>query len=345
MIKVGVVGYGYSANTFHIPLIESTVSMRLTGISSTKSSIVKVSHPSVTLFDSADKLITSGNIDLVIITAPNHVHFRLAKLCLESGVHVVVEKPMVTTSAEAQELVSIAKKRALVLSVFHNRRWDGDFLTVQKLLKNNSLGEIKYFESHYDRFRPTVRQRWREEPGPGSGIWYDLGSHLVDQTITLFGLPQALTARCLSLRNASKTTDYFHVQLHYSEHEVVLHASSFTAAPNSRFRLEGSKGSFIKYGFDPQEKQLQNGLMPDQLGYGVEEKAQYGSLYGETSVEPIETEMGCYQQYYQGIASAINIGSRNPVNPIDAVNVLTILELAEMSSRERKTLPVWGHKR
>ena len=312
--------------------------MQLAAISSSKLSIVKVNHPSVTLFDSADKLITSGNIDLVIITAPNHVHFKLVKLCLESGVHVVVEKPMVTTSVEAQELVSIAKKRALVLSVFHNRRWDGDFLTVQKLLRENKLGEIKYFESHYDRFRPLVRQRWREEPGPASGIWYDLGSHLVDQTITLFGLPEALTARCLSLRNDSKTTDYFHVQLHYSGHEAVLHASSFAAAPNNRFRLEGSEGSFIKYGFDPQEEQLKNGLMPDQLGYGVEGKPQYGSLYSETSVELIETEMGCYQQYYQGIASAINIGGSNPVNSIDAVAVLKILELAEESSLTGKTI-------
>ncbi|WP_020581175.1 oxidoreductase [Endozoicomonas elysicola] len=340
MIKVGVIGYGYSANTFHIPLIESIESMELTAISSSKPEVIEAEHPSVTVFDSAEALITSGNVNLVVITAPNHVHFSLAKLCLENGVHVVVEKPMVTTSLEAEELESIAEKSGLVLSVFHNRRWDGDFLTVQKLLRENALGDLKLFESRYDRFRPIVRQRWREEPGPGAGIWYDLGSHLVDQSITLFGLPEALTARCLPLRDGSKTTDYFHVLLHYQGFEVILHASSFSAAPNSRFRLEGSQGSFVKYGFDPQEAQLKNGMVPSQSGYGIENKEQYGSLYGDAAVECIATEAGCYQHYYQDVANAIITGDRNPVSPSDAVEVLKILELAEKSSQQGQTLSV-----
>ncbi|ELU03740.1 hypothetical protein CAPTEDRAFT_124938, partial [Capitella teleta] len=195
-------------------------------------------------------------------------------------------------------------------------------------------------ESHFDRFRPVVRQRWREEPGPGAGIWYDLGSHLVDQAITLFGLPEALTARCLPLRDGSKTTDYFHVLLHYQGFEVILHASSFSAAPNSRFRLEGSQGSFIKYGLDPQEGQLKNGMRPAQSEYGVEDHEQYGSLYNETAVERVETEAGCYQRYYQSVVNAINSGDRNPVSPSEAVEVLKILELAEKSSQQGQTLSV-----
>ncbi|MHA2937110.1 oxidoreductase [Vibrio sp. RC27] len=338
MIRVGVIGYGNSANTFHIPLIQSTESMILTAISSSKSSILKVEHPSVVIFNSAEQLITSKKVDLVIITAPNQFHFSLAKLCLESGVHVVVEKPMVTTSREAEELIILAKKNALVLSVFHNRRWDGDFLTLQKLQKNNALGEIRLFESRFDRFRPIVRQRWREEPGPGAGIWYDLGSHLVDQAIHLFGMPNALTARCLPLRDGSKTTDYFHVLLHYQNLEVVLHASSFCAAPNTRFRLEGSLGSFVKYGFDPQEEHLKSGIAPDNLGYGVDNKEHYGSLYSESSVDLIETEIGCYQHYYHAIATAINAGGINPIDPADAVKVLKILESAEQSSKQGKTI-------
>ncbi len=340
MIRVGIIGYGYSANTFHIPLIQSIGSMLITAISSSKASAVKVSHPSVAIFNSAQELITSGSVDLVIITAPNQFHFPLAKLCLESGVHVVVEKPMVTTKKEAEELVLLAKKSALVLSVFHNRRWDGDFLTVQKLLKDKVLGELKLFESHFDRFRPTVRQRWREEPGPAAGIWYDLGSHLVDQAISLFGMPNALTARCLPLREDSKTTDYFHVQLHYENFEAVLHASSFSAAPNCRFRLEGSRGCFVKYGLDPQEAHLKSGVMPDKLEYGVENKDAYGSLYTESSVDLIETEVGCYQHYYQELANSIISGGNNPVSPVEAVRVMKLLELAEESSKCGKTVLV-----
>ena len=340
MIRVGVIGYGYSAKTFHIPLIKISESLELTAISSSQKETVERKYPHISIFETAQDLITSGNIELVVITAPNDVHYQLAKQCLENGINVVLEKPMVTTSLEAQELVNLAKERSLILSVFHNRRWDGDFLTVKKLLENNLFGDVRLFESHFDRFRPTVRQRWREQPGQGSGIWFDLGSHLVDQAISIFGLPEALTARCLPLREGSKTTDYFHVLLHYKSLEVVLHASSFSAAPNIRFRVEGTKGSFVKYGFDPQEEQLKDGMTPNESLYGVEISEHYGSFYSDSSNELIETEAGCYHQYYSRITETIKSGASNPVNPEDAVEVLKILELAEKSSINGKTLLV-----
>lgn len=340
MIKVGVIGYGYSAKTFHMPLIKTSKSLELAAISSSQKETVGMKYPNVSIFETAQDLITSGNLELVVITAPNNVHYQLAKQCLENGINVVLEKPMVSTSLEAEELVNLAKDRSLMLSVFHNRRWDGDFLTVKKLLDNNLIGDVRFFESHFDRFRPTVRQRWREQPGQGSGIWFDLGSHLVDQAISLFGSPEAITARCLPLREGSKTTDYFHVLLHYKNLEVVLHASSFSAAPNNRFRVEGTKGSFVKYGFDPQEEQLKNGITPSQSSYGMEIAEHYGILYSDSSSELIETEGGCYHQYYSGITEAIQSGSSNPVNPEDAVEVLRILELAEKSSINGETLLV-----
>ena len=332
MIKVAVIGYGYSAQTFHIPLINASDSFELAAISSSKKDLLERHYPQVLVFDTAEKLIASAAVDLVVITTPNDAHYPIAKQYLECGINVVVEKPMVTTSTEAQELTTIARERSLLLSVFHNRRWDGDFLTIKKLLDNNLVGDVRFFESHFDRFRPRVRQRWREQPGQGSGVWFDLGSHLVDQAISLFGLPEALTARCLTLRKGSKTTDYFHVLLHYNDLEVMLHASSFSAAPNVRFRLEGTGGSFVKYGLDPQEQQLKSGITPNDPCYGAEDADNYGRFYTESSTELIETEQGCYQQYYAEISAALALGADNPVNPEEAVEVLKILELAEISS-------------
>ena len=332
MIRVGIIGFGYSAKTFHIPLIEAIDSFIFTSISSSQQAAVEAKHPNVSVYESPEELVASGEVDLVIITAPNDVHYSLAKLCLENDIHVVLEKPMTTTSLEAQSLVALAKERSLVLSVFHNRRWDGDFLTVKKLLKENRLGDVRYFESHFDRFRPNVQERWREQPGPGSGIWFDLGSHLVDQAICLFGIPISVTARCLPMRENAKNTDYFHVQLHYENLEVVLHASSFSAAPNCRFRVEGTRGSYVKYGLDPQEEQLKGGLTPNDTAYGLEDEEGFGRLYSESSSELIVSAQGCYQEYYLELAEAINSGASNPINPEEAATVIQILELAERSS-------------
>lgn len=340
MIKVGIIGCGYVAKIFHIPLINCIDSMQLVAISSSKYDSVQARYANVAVFNTAQALISSGLIDLAVITTPNRYHFSLAKLCLQHNINVIIEKPMTNTAEEARQLIRLAKERALLLSVFHNRRWDGDYLTVKKILQNKLLGEIKFFESHFDRFRPIVKNRWREIPGLGSGIWYDLGSHLVDQTVKLFGTPQALTARCLPMRQGANTADYFHVLLHYDNFEAVLHASSFTTAPNNRFRIEGTLGNYSKYGLDPQESQLQSGLTPQDKLYGCEDKKQYGRLYSENSSTIIKTEKGCYQKYYQEVAKALKDDADNPVSPADSVITLHILELAEKSNDLGKTLPL-----
>lgn len=337
MIKIGIIGYGFSAQTFHLPFIDSSESFELTAISSTKKEIVASKYPTAAIFDTATDLIHQADVDCIVITAPNDVHFPLAEACLLKGIHVILEKPMVTTSEEAIQLIELANEKSLTLSVFQNRRWDGDFLTVKKLIQDNTLGDIRIFESHFDRFRPTARPRWREQAGKGTGIWFDLGSHLVDQTIHLFGLPHAVTGRCLITRENSTATDYAHVQLHYEKLEVILHASLFSAGPNKRFLVEGTKGSYVKYGLDPQEDQLKKGIQPSHPTFGIEAQESFGQWYTDNSTAPIATETGCYQDYYRAVANTISDNGQNPVSNTDSINVIKILELAIKSSEEKCT--------
>lgn len=338
MIKVGVIGYGYAAQTFHLPLIQATENLKLSAISSSKADVVKTRFPSLTVYDTADELIAHSEVDLVVITAPNQAHFALVKSCLEHKLHVVIEKPMVTSSVDAEQLMRFANKQGCFLSVFHNRRWDGDFLTVKKLIESQSVGEVRLFESHFDRYRPLVRQRWREQPGEGTGIWFDLGPHLVEQALHLFGWPEAITARCLTLRENAKTTDYFHVLLHYKGLEVILHASSFSAGLNRRFQLEGTAGSYTKYGFDVQEEQLKAGISPLAQEFGYDAVENDGTLYTEREQQRVKTERGCYQHYYTAVAEAITLGQPNPVSAEDALKVIRVLELAEQSSQRATTV-------
>lgn len=214
-IRAGLIGYGYASKTFHAPLIGGTPGMALTRVSSSEAGKVHADWPGVRVVSAAKDLLNDPDIDLVVIATPNDTHFPLAKAALEAGKHVVVDKPFTVTLSQARELESLAKHCGRVLSVFHNRRWDSDFLTVRALINEGQLGEVCYFESHFDRFRPQVRQRWREQGGPGSGIWYDLGPHLLDQAVVLFGLPVSITVDLAQLRPGAQSTDYFHAVLAY----------------------------------------------------------------------------------------------------------------------------------
>lgn len=342
MIKTAIIGYGYAAKTFHLPFIATMDEFSLAAISTSKDVEARASWPGVEIFSSADALIQNTDAELIIITAPNDVHYHLAKLALEYNKHVILEKPFVTHLAQGQELIRLASDRNLVLSVYHNRRWDGDFLTIKKLINSAKLGEIRYFESHFDRFRPEVRQRWREQPGAGTGTWYDLGAHLVDQALCLFGPPQAVTGRCLALRPGSVVTDYFHVLLHYPDKEVVLQASPFSAGPVQRFHLQGTEGSYIKYGMDPQEDRLRAGQKPLGETWAMEEPSAYGKLYTATDFSVVTTEAGGYHHYYQGVANSIGTGSPLPVMAEEALNSIRIIETAVRSCEEGRTLTLSG---
>lgn len=341
MICVGIVGYGVSARTFHFPLINSCPDYRITAVVSQQKSLDLTHYPYAKQYSDTDAMLAEAAIDLVVITAPNAVHFDLAKRCLEAGKHVVLEKPMVNHVAEGLALQALADRQGLMLSVFHNRRWDSDFLTVQKLLAERRLGNLRLFYSHWDRFRPQYQDRWRENPGEGTGIWYDLGAHLVDQALILFGIPKAVTGYCRELRPNSPTTDYAHVQLHYPSFEVILHISSFSCAPNPRFRIEGDMGNFIKYGLDIQESQLKSGLSPQAPEYGLTPKEEEGKLYdasGDSRI--IKSERGNFIAYYQNIAAVLTGQMLPAVTAADAIRVIALLELAQKSSDTGRTLPV-----
>ena len=338
MIKVAVVGYGLSATIFHLPFIAHLSQFSLVAISTSQLEQAQADNPNVDIYQDATQMISSSDADLVIITSPNHSHFELAKLALESSKHVLLEKPMTTTSEEGLILAALAQQNSRLLSVYHNRRWDGDFLTLKNVLKSNKLGKIKVFRANFDRFRPQVRDKWREQPGPGTGILYDLGSHLIDQALCLFGAPQALTANCVKLRDDATAIDYFQLMLHYPHLEVVLTSSPVAAAPNMRFQLEGTKGTYIKYGLDPQEDQLRDGVLPSAPAFGVEPPAQYGVQYladenGDSlGVVKLETMTGCYSDYYTELALAINASLKVPVSAIEGAKVIKIIELALESS-------------
>lgn len=339
-LKVGVIGYGYSAKTFHLPFIDTLESLTLSAISSSQQQVVQEDWPQIAYFDSAQRLITESDVDLVIITAPNDVHFSLAKLALEQGKHVIVEKPFVTRIEQGKTLIELAQQKNLVLSVFHNRRWDGDFLTVKKLIEQGRLGEVKVFESHFDRYRPIVRQRWREQAQEGGGILFDLAPHLLDQALALFGLPQSLSADCRIMRPEASTIDYFDLQLYYPQHVVRLHANLYSPEPNVRYQVLGSLGKFLKYGLDPQEDRLKTGVVPCTPEWAQETSEQFGVFYHAEGSEIIPTEQGGYQHYFQQVALAIRHGKANPVSAESALQSIQLIELALESNAKGQRLTV-----
>jgi scyllo-inositol 2-dehydrogenase (NADP+) len=340
VIRTAIVGYGFSAKTFHIPFIDALPEFEVSAISSSQTDSVKLDWPDATHYFSAEEMLKNSDAQLVIITAPNDVHFSLAKLALENNKHVVIEKPFVTRVEDGEALIALAKEKGLVLSVYQNRRWDGDFLTAKKLIAEKKLGNIKHFESHFDRFRPTALQRWREQSQDGGGILFDLAPHLIDQALQLFGLPEAITAQCEITREGSTNVDYFNLTLHYPDKLALLHSSLFCAGPNLRFSIQGDQGHYRKLGLDPQEPRLKAGIKPDTNSWAKEDEDQYGHLYFENSSQIQETECGGYQNYYLQIADAINNGTEPPVTAADALWNIRLIELAMESSRLGKRMDV-----
>lgn len=339
-IRVGLIGYGYASKTFHAPLISGTPGMALSAISSSDRNKVLTDWPAVQVVAEPGMVFNDPNIDLVVIPTPNETHFPLAKAALEAGKHVVVDKPFTVTLSQAQELDTLAKSGGRLLSVFHNRRWDSDFLTVKSLINEGLLGEVGYFESHFDRYRPQVHHRWREQGGPGSGIWYDLGPHLLDQVVNLFGLPVSMQVDLAQLRPGSHSTDYFHAVLAWPQRRVVLHGTLMAAAETARFIIHGSRGSYVKYGLDPQEARLKSGERPPQedWGYDMRDGILTRADGDEISEESWLTLPGNYPAYYAAIRDALNGIGVNPVPAGQAMQIMQLIELGLESARHRKTL-------
>lgn len=289
-----------------------------------------------------DDIFLDKDIELIINTAPNEYHYEYTKRALQNGKHVLVEKPFVTDSKQGAELIELAIKNGLILTVFHNRRLDADFLTIKALLEQKKIGELKIFESHYDRMRPNIREnKWKEKPGPGTGILYDLGVHLIDQTLTLFGRPESITSDLESQKDNNGVTDYFHIVFKYKEMRVILHSSSFGEL-SPRFHLQGSHGQFVKYGFDPQELRLVRGDSPLSGAIGVEDEAHYGELTlwsGEearTCSHP--SEAGEYIKFYRNLANSIHGSEKPMVKALEALEAIKMIEICIESSKLRKTI-------
>lgn len=339
-IRVGLVGYGFASKTFHAPLIAGTAGMALTAVSSSDASKVHADWPTARVESDPQALFDDPSLQLIVIPTPNDTHFPLAKAALNAGKHVVVDKPFTVTLSQARELDTLAKSKGLLLSVFHNRRWDSDFLTLKTLLAEGTLGEVRYFESHFDRYRPEVRNRWREQKGAGSGIWFDLGPHVIDQALQLFGSPVAITVDLAELRPGAQTTDYFHAILTYPQRRVVLHGSMLVAAESARYQVHGTLGSYVKYGLDPQEDRLKAGARPPQEDWGYDMRdgtltLANGELMAE---ETLLTIPGNYPAYYAGIRDAINGDGNNPVTAEEAIQVMELIELGLQSAEKRQTL-------
>jgi predicted dehydrogenase len=341
-IRVGLVGYGYASKTFHAPLIVGTPGVELAAVSSSDAGKVHADWPSMTVVSDPQALFNDPSIDLIVIPTPNDTHFPLAQQAMAVGKHVVVDKPFTVTLSQAQTLKQQAEQSGKLLSVFHNRRWDSDFLTLKTLLKEGALGEVVYFESHFDRFRPEVRQRWRELGGAGSGIWYDLGPHLIDQALQLFGKPETLFVDLAELRPGAQSVDYFHAVLNYGKRRVVLHGTVLAAAETARYIVHGTQGSFIKFGLDPQEDRLKAGerLPQADWGYDMRDGVVTLSRDGVLAEKPLLSIPGNYPAYYAAVRDAINGVGENPVPAADAIQVMELIELGLESAKQQRALPV-----
>lgn len=339
-LNVALIGYGYAGKTFHAPLIVSIPGLRLATVVSSDAAKVHADWPEAQVVADAAQVLADPAIDLVVIAAPNDKHYSLASAALAAGKHVVVDKPFTTTLAEANALIAQAAAAGKVLSVFHNRRWDADFLTVKRLLANDDLGRVVHFESHFDRFRPVVRQRWRESAGLGNGLWYDLGPHLVDQALQLFGVPDAVYGDLACLRDEAVATDYFHVILRYEGLRVILHGSCLVSG-GPRYVMHGTKSSFIKQGLDTQESQLKAGGQPGDAQWGVDtlDGLRIVSVNDIEETHPVPTAIGDYRHYYAGIHAAIAEGKPNPVPATEAAQVMAIIELVQVSASTQREMP------
>lgn len=347
IIRTGIIGYGLSGRVFHAPFIDILDGFELSSISTSREDNIKLAskrYPSAVIVPNGDGIINNPEIDLVIVTSPNTDHFKWAKEALKSGKHVVVEKPFTVTVEEADELIELSEKVNKVLTVYHNRRFTSDTKTVKKLLDSGMLGNVTAYETHFDRFRPDARPggAWREDPLPGSGIFYDLGSHLIDQALWFFGMPLAVTADIRVQREWAKADDFFDVRLHYADFTATLKAGMLCKVPGPTYLIHGMNGSFVKYGLDVQESMLDAGFVP----YGKDWGREPEDIWGDIDVDykglklkgKLESEHGDYRDYFINLRDAINGDAELAVKPEEARDVMRIIELAFESCKQGKTI-------
>jgi scyllo-inositol 2-dehydrogenase (NADP+) len=346
MIEVGLIGFGLAGRSFHAPVIRAVLGLRLAAILQRKGSEAAEAYPDVRIVRSLEELLAIPEIRLTVIASPNETHYPFARQCLAAGKDVVVDKPFATTLAEAVDLVQFAKQCGRLLTVYQNRRYDGDFSAIRELVAGGALGRIVRFETNYDRFRPRPRPNaWREQSVPGAGILFDIGPHLIDHAMLLFGRPEAITADIRVERDGALADDAFDIFLHYpSGMRAVLRSSILAAAQRPRFVLLGTQGAFFKQTFDPQENNLRRGYIPKDAPWGAEPEENWGVLTladatGATTQRRIPSHTGDYRDYYANVRDVL-LGKATPaVTSQQALDVMRALELARESSSKRCTIP------
>lgn len=342
-INVGLVGFGYAGQTFHAPLILNAPGLRLAAVSSRDAARVQARLGSgVAVHADAAALLADPAIDLVVIASPNATHFALARAALEAGKHVVIDKPFAADAAEAAQLVRLAEDRHLLLSVFHNRRWDSTTRTALRLLGEDTLGPVRHAALHFDRFRPQPQARWKEDAEAGGGLWMDLAPHLLDEALLYFGMPLAIQADLATVRPGGQADDMFTARLRYADGlRVDLAASMVAAVARPRIALHGLRGSWVKQSLDPQENALKAGAVPD-AGWGLDAEAGLLAVEqdGAVRTRALPTEPGDYPAYYRQVAQAIRGTAANPVPARAALDVMRLLDAGRRSAAERREVLV-----
>lgn len=346
-IRVGVIGYGMAAQVMHLPFITTLKEYRLVSVLERHHRHSQEKYPYVKVVSDIDELVSDPEIDLVVVTSPNETHFPFTQKALLAGKHVVLEKPFTSTSEEARSLIDLSKKTGRVLSVFHNRRYVADFLTMKKILNEKLLGDIVEYEGHFDRYRPELRQSpWKEDTRPASGILYDLGSHLIDQAFYLFGFPETVTADIRIQRPNSAIDDYFDLRLDYGFMKVILKSCMLVREPGPRYMIHGMKGSFLKYEEDPQEAILKTGVLPNTPDWGKEPEENWGLLHTEIDGKIVRERYpsipGNFGYYYQNLYKTLAHGAPLLEKPEHGFNTIRMIELAMQSSREKRTVKCEG---
>jgi scyllo-inositol 2-dehydrogenase (NADP+) len=348
MVRVGLIGFGLAGQAFHAPVIRGVRGMELACILERRGTRAREKYPEVRVARTLDELLADKEIQLCVIATPNDSHFDLTRDCLMAGRDVVVDKPFAPTLRESEELVRLAADRGRLITVYQDRRWDGDFGTVKKIVASEKLGTVVEYECRYDRFRLEPKANaWRESADqPGAGVLFDLGPHVIDQALVLFGVPRAITASAFCERETSRVDDSFDVCLEYPTLRAMGRARIIAFAPGPHFLIHGTKGSFVKYGMDPQEARLRGEDFPQGLDWGpdwgVEDEQCWGtlSLVGEPSVR-VKTERGDYRGFYANVRDAIEKQATLDVTPEQALRTMRAVMLAHKSSRERRTVE-WG---
>jgi scyllo-inositol 2-dehydrogenase (NADP+) len=346
-IRAAVIGFGNGGRTFHSAFISAVPGLHLAAIVQRKGDEAAQAYPNATIYRSVEEMLADDSIQLVSVTTSNQTHFELGRQSLLAGKHTVIDKPFTITSAEAAELIAIARERNLVLSAFQNRRWDGDFRTLRDIISRGVLGRLVVFESHYDRYRQELRlNTWKESGLFGGGQLYDLGTHIIDQALALFGAPQTITANIRVERDHALNDDAFDIRFNYigetEKNLIVWLRSTMTAAiAGPRFTLHGTQGSFVKFGIDPQEDAIKAGGVIGSPGWGEEPESLWGTLkLADGSESRIPTEPGDYRGYYANVRDAILGEAPLAVTARDAWRTARIIELAHQSSEEGRTLNV-----